>query len=269
MTLNSIFSSTYKSFILPSFAICWRDILRFLRQRHRISGALFTPLLFWVLLSAGFSISFQDPISKATYAQYYFSGTLALIMLFTAIFSTVTVIEDRREGFLQYALVSQAKTASIVTGKLIGGSILAIFQSLIFCILLPFAQISLSLHNLIPLALALLASSLAMTALGFLTAWQSESTAGFHALMNLILLPLWMLSGALFPITPQSGIVWWIYLANPISYPVAAIRLALQPNPWSYLPHTPSLPLSLFITVTFASSLFFISLLIIKRKKTA
>lgn len=257
-----------ESFILPTYAIWWRDVVRFFRQRHRVTGAFLTPVLFWLLLGAGFSVSFQDPTGSASYTQFYFSGTLALIMLFTAIFSTVTVIEDLREGFLQYALVSPAQPASIVTGKLLGGTTLALLQSSIFCVFAPFSGISLGAINLIPIALSFLISSFALTALGFLTAWPCESTASYHALMNLILLPLWMLSSALFPLTPSSGVLWWIYLLNPVSYCVSSIRHALQPNPWLPLPHTPSLSLSLILSAIFAILLFIACLTFVQKRKS-
>ncbi|MCX6959291.1 MAG: multidrug ABC transporter permease, partial [Verrucomicrobia bacterium] len=93
----------------PAIAFWWRDVIRFLRQRNRIIGALATPLVFWLLIGSGFGPSFRNPGAASdagSYLVYFFPGTLVLIMLFTAIFSTISVIEDRREGFLQGALVA-------------------------------------------------------------------------------------------------------------------------------------------------------------------
>src|SRR5579862_1232751 len=91
---------------LPAFSLCKRELVRFLRQRHRIIGALATPIVFWLLIGAGIGHSYQGPGgSGGGYMAYFFPGTVVMILLFTAIFSTISIIEDRREGFLQSVLV--------------------------------------------------------------------------------------------------------------------------------------------------------------------
>src|SRR5205823_14927675 len=91
----------------PALSLCHRELVRFLRQRHRIIGALATPIVFWLLIGGGMgrSISFGST-SAGSYIQFFFPGTLVIILLFTAIFSTISIIEDRREGFLQSVLVA-------------------------------------------------------------------------------------------------------------------------------------------------------------------
>src|ERR1051325_4286775 len=86
----------------PALSLCHRELVRFLRQRHRIVGALATPIVFWLLIGAGMNRSFKsDAPGGENYLHYFFPGTVLMILLFTAIFSTISVIEDRREGFLQ------------------------------------------------------------------------------------------------------------------------------------------------------------------------
>src|ERR1051325_2035340 len=86
----------------PAFSLCHRELVRFLRQRHRIIGALATPIVFWLLIGAGMNRSFRsDAPGGENYLHYFFPGTILIILLFTAIFSTISVIEDRRAGFLQ------------------------------------------------------------------------------------------------------------------------------------------------------------------------
>jgi ABC-2 type transport system permease protein len=249
-------------FWLPAASLWWRDIIRFLRQRNRIVSALATPLVFWILLGSGFSGSFHVPGSgePASYLTYFFPGTIVLIMLFTAIFSTISIIEDRREGFLQSVLVSPAHPASIVLGKFLGGATLAVLQGLLFCLVAPLAGLPLGFANVIPLLLSFWVCGLAMTGLGFLFAWPLDSTAGFHALMNIFLMPLWMMSGALFPATPGSGWTWWVFVLNPVTYCVAAVRHALQPDPWSELAGLPSFSVSLLLSSIFLLALFGLSL---------
>src|SRR5947199_10655932 len=95
---------------LPAISLCRRELVRFLRQKHRVIGALATPTVVWLLIGAGMGRSFQAPGAGASptsgYMAYFFPGTVVMILLFTAIFSTISIIEDRREGFLQSVLVA-------------------------------------------------------------------------------------------------------------------------------------------------------------------
>src|SRR5215207_9337281 len=87
---------------LPALSLARRELVRFLRQRHRVIGALATPIVFWLLIGGGMGRSFAG----GNYLQFFFPGTVLMILLFTAIFSTISIIEDRREGFLQSVLVA-------------------------------------------------------------------------------------------------------------------------------------------------------------------
>ena len=112
----------------PTATLWWREIVRFYRQRSRIVGALATPLLFWLLLGSGFAESFRPPgTSESTgYAAYFYPGVMVMVVLFTAIFSTISVIEDRREGFLQAVLVAPVARSTVVLGKILGGASLEV-----------------------------------------------------------------------------------------------------------------------------------------------
>src|SRR6201985_1503574 len=101
---------------LPALSLCKRELVRFLRQRHRIIGALATPIVFWLLIGGGMQHSFRSPGQTAGggYMEYFFPGTILMILLFTAIFSTISIIEDRREGFLQSVFVAPVSRMSIV-----------------------------------------------------------------------------------------------------------------------------------------------------------
>src|SRR5262249_43837651 len=149
--------------------------------------------LFWVLFGAWLSGSFRSPDwvpagHTMTYQEYFFPGVAVLIVMFTAIFSTISIIEDRREGFLQGVLASPAPRVSIVLGKLCGGTALAVIQAVLFLVLGP----ALSLVGLAPametgmtigsgLATAAFLTLLAfcLTGLGYLIAWPLDSTQGF------------------------------------------------------------------------------------------
>ena len=243
---------------LPALSLCRRELVRFLRQRHRIVGALATPVVFWLLIGAGMGRSFQAPgaaPSTGGYMAYFFPGTVVMILLFTAIFSTISIIEDRREGFLQSVLVAPISPMVIVLGKVLGGTALALGQGLIFLALSPLIGFHYTLFSLALAVVTMAVMSFALTALGFCIAWRMSSTQGFHAIMNLFLMPMWFLSGALFPADGAwVGLKWAIRL-NPLSYGLSGLRRAMQ---WHSLETIPfrAVGFDLAVSVVFAAVLF-------------
>jgi ABC-2 type transport system permease protein len=249
-------------FVLPALTLWWREMVRFFRQRDRVVGALATPVVFWLLLGFGLGKSFKTPGMPEGhgYLEYFYAGTLAMILLFTAIFSTISVIEDRREGFLQAVLVAPVGRLAIVLGKILGGATLAFVQGLVFLALAPLLGLHVSAESFAWLVVVMFLVSFALTGLGFLIAWQMSSTQGFHAIMNLFLIPLWLLSGAVFP--PTGAPVWleWVMKVNPLTYGVTALRDGLY---WD-LPH-PEAAAALAVTILFAVGMFVLSLLAAQR----
>ena len=206
-----------------------RELVRFFRQKNRVFGALGQPIIFWLLFSEGLRGNQLD------YA-HFFPGTLVMILLFTAIFATISIIEDRNEGFLQSVLVAPAPRWAMVLGKVLGGAAIAMIQGLLFLIL---GALTLGLSSTpveIALAVVLMALiAVALTGLGFTIAWRMESTHGFHAIMSVFLLPMWLLSGAFFP-GGGSGWLAWVIRLNPLTYGVAGLRHYLHFSPatdWS------------------------------------
>ncbi|MCS6913753.1 MAG: ABC transporter permease [Myxococcales bacterium] len=205
-----------------------RDLLRFFRQRSRVVGALLQPLLFWLVIGSGLSGSFRMPgASSVDYVQYFYPGVVLLVVLFTSIFTTMSVIEDRQHGFLQAVLVAPSSRLSLVLGKTLGGVTIALVQAAALLLLAPLAGFPWrAIHW--PLVLAvLLLSGVALSALGFALAWSLNSTQGYHVVMSLLLIPLWVISGAMFP--AQGAPPWLARLmqANPLSHAVASLRRAL------------------------------------------
>lgn len=215
--------------LLPSVSLWRREVVRFLRQRSRVIGALGTPLIFWILIGSGLRRSFQLPSTSdgGDYLEYSFPGIMVLIVLFTAIFSMISIIEDRREGFMQAVLAAPVRRSAIVIGKVLGSSTLALLQAMLFLLLAPLASVPLSISTALATFGVLIVVSLGLSGLGFLIAWPMSSTQGFHAIMNLLLMPMWLLSGAFFPAEGASTWVRWIMVVNPLTYGVAAVRQAL------------------------------------------
>jgi ABC-2 type transport system permease protein len=213
---------------LPMYSLWQRELIRFLRQPSRIVGLLAAPFLFWLLLGSGLGSSFQSEGSaNPGYLQYFFPGSIVMVVLFTSIFSNMSTIEDRREGFLMSVLVSPMPRLSLVLGKILGGATQAMIPGMLFVLLAPVAGIPLSVGMIGLAALVLFLIAFSLTGLGLVIAWQMESTQGFHAVLNLLLLPMWMLSGAVFPLTGASAWVQWIMRLNPLAYEVTALRSAL------------------------------------------
>ncbi len=209
-------------------ALWRREITKFLRDRSRLIGALLQPLGFWVLLGLGFYGTFQMPgATEVGYLEYLYPGIIALILLFTAIFSTISVVQERQEGFLQAALVAPVPRTTIVLGLVSGGTTLAVAEAVLFLLLAPLVGLTPGVVGLLVVIAAVVLMALAFTALGFTIAWRLDTTRGFHAVMNLFLLPMWFLSGAFFPADGVPAVLRWVMYANPAFYGVAAIRQGL------------------------------------------
>ncbi|MBL9082017.1 MAG: ABC transporter permease [Planctomycetales bacterium] len=254
---------------LVVWTLCKRELTRFFRQRNRVVGAIGQPIIFWLLFGAGLGPSFRMPqvagsetagAPAVSYSEYFFPGTLSLILLFTAIFTTISIIEDRREGFLQSVLTAPISRWSMVLGKLLGGSLIALVQAMIFFAL----GLTLGLHYSLTMVLAVAAFGLlcafALTALGFVIAWRMDSTQGFHAVMSVFLMPMWLLSGAFFP---GEGLLRWVMAVNPMTYMTAGLRHLVYWNVSDSAallpPHLPSLTLCLVVTSVTAAGLFALS----------
>ncbi len=239
--------------LLPITTIWWREIIRFYRQRSRLFSAIAQPLVFWLLIGSGLSASFKPAgvSDQADYIEYFYPGIVVLVLLFTAIFATISVVHDRHEGFLQGVLVTPVARWRIIIGQALGGTTLAFIQGLILLVLAPLIGIKLSIISgfLTIGVMALLAFGL--TNLGLLLAWRMDSTQGFHAIMNLLLIPIWLLSGAFFPSTGAPVWLKWTMKLNPLTYGLAALRHSLYFTTGTTVSDVPPFLMSVLITGLF------------------
>jgi ABC-2 type transport system permease protein len=260
-----------KTIVLQAGTLWWREITRFRRQRSRLIGAFLQPLVFWLLLGAGLKASFRPSGMPAgmNYVEYFYPGVIVLVLLFTAIFATISTVEDRKEGFLQGVLVAPISRTTVVLGQAIGGTTLALIQGLVFLVLAPLAGIRLDLSAIGVTAFVMTLIAFALTSIGLTIAWRIESTQGFHAIMNLILIPIWLLSGAFFPATGAPRWLGWTMRLNPLSYGMEALRSGL------YLAHpimpgvAASLAASIAISAVFALAMFAIAAWVARRNFVA
>lgn len=253
-----------------AWMLCWREVVRFLRQRNRMIGAVGQPILFWLLFGAGMHSVFRGP--EQSFTVYFFPGTLLLILLFTAIFATISIIEDRNAGFLQGVLVAPVPRWSMVLGKVLGGTILALIQGLLFLALGITVGIRYGPFQAFGILGFAFLVAWSFTSLGTILAWRMRSTQGFHAIMNLFLMPMWLLSGAFFPIPNEAaswaeGLLHRIMQLNPATYGLAGVRQLMNegslPGVWQ-----PSLPVCWGVSLAFAVGLFCAAVYVASRPYT-
>ncbi len=240
-------------FFLSACTLWQREIVRFLRQRSRVIGAFGQPILFWVLLGSGFGDSLRLPgtTEGGDYLEYFYPGILAMIILFTAIFSTIAIIEDRKEHFLQAVLVAPVPRPAIVLGQALGGTTLALMQGVLLLAAAPLAGIPLTVQGALAAVGVMALLAFALTSLGLVLAWRLDSTQGFHAIMNMLLIPLWLLSGAVFPASGAHPLLGGLMAINPVAYGVAALRRCLYLARPEVTADLPGLGLSLLVTALF------------------
>lgn len=212
--------------------VLWlRDLMRFLRQPSRIVGALGQPLIFWVLIGLGMSTTFHlggaGGAPEVPYLEYLYPGVVAMVLVFASIFASVSVIDDRRQGFLQAVLAGPGSRGALVTGKCLGSTTVALVQVAMLLAFAPWAGFSLGEIHWPLLVGTVVVASFALTCLGFAMAWWLDNLQAYHAIQMTLLIPLWVLSGAMFPPDPSKPIFSALMLANPIAYAVSAIRHAL------------------------------------------
>ncbi|MBB4285155.1 ABC transporter permease [Roseospira goensis] len=215
-----------------STALARREFTRFIRQPHRVIGSVGQPLIFWLLLGAGLTPSFDAPgLGGMTYLEYFYPGVLMMLILFASVFASITIIEDRDQGFLQGVLVAPVPRLGIVMGKVGGASLVALFQTAILLLAAPFIGLGVGPGAAALLAATLVLISLGFTGLGFLFAWGMKSTAGFHAIMMVIMMPMWVLSGAFFPAAGVPGWLHGIMLINPVTHAMTLLRAPFYSDP--------------------------------------
>jgi ABC-2 type transport system permease protein len=251
---------------LPAYTLWLREVVRFYRQPARVVGVIASPLLFWVVIGSGFGTSFRSGASagQSHYLDYFYPGALIMIVLFTSIFTMMSVIEDRKEGFLLSVLVAPVSRSAIVLGKVLGGTTLAAVQGLIFLVFAPLVGVHLTLVSFALVVLVVFLVAFSLTALGFAIAWPMDSSQAFHAIINLFLIPLWLLSGSLFPLSGASGWLRLIMEINPLLYGTEALRLLLYPESTSVL----SLGASVGILFLFTLIMFGLAFVMVNRRTT-
>lgn len=251
--------------VLPTATLVARELVRFVRARSRLVGSIGTPLLFWLLFGFGFAGSLRAGGDGQHSLVWFFPGSVGLLLVFASVLSSISLIEDRHEGFLQSVLVAPVPRAALVLGKVLGGAIVAFLQALLLLGVAAAARIPFpdAAWGTALAAMAVLAVGL--TAFGFCFAWMVDSVAGFHGVMNLVLLPLWLLSGALFPPDGAPAALRAAAAVNPLAYGLALLRHGLGVAS----PGMPDPTLSWAVLGAFATACILVAVFLVSRPRSA
>ena len=210
-----------------AMALGKRELIRQTRQPSRIVASIVTPLLVWVFFVGGFSSAIGQTNTDQNLTAYMIPGVASLTVMFASIFASISLIQDRHDGVLRAALISPAPRWSIVAGKVGAGALVAMLQGLVVLAALPFLGVEMTVLGVVGACVGLGLISIALIGLGLGLAWIVDSSQGFHGIMNAVLMPMWLTSGAVFPINDAAGWLKIIAMANPLSWAHSAIRSSL------------------------------------------
>ena len=212
---------------MSTIYILWlRQIKRYLRSKSRIVGALGQPILFLVALGFGFGPIFQKA-GQGNYIQFLAPGIIAMSILFTSIFSGIEVVFDRQFGFLKETLVAPVSRFSIMLGRTLGGATVATLQGVIILLISLAVGFRPVLSGILPAFIIMLLVAILFTALGTAIASRMTDMHGFQLIMNFLVMPLFFLSGAFFPLVGLPKVLGIIVKIDPLTYGVDGIRGAL------------------------------------------
>lgn len=209
-------------------ALTKRELIRQVRQPSRIVATIATPLMIWLFIVGGFSNAVGTVADgRSSLTAYTIPGMASLTVMFASIFAAISLIQDRHDGVLRAAMVSPAPGWSIALSKVGAGSLIALAQALIVLLTLPLLGVHLDIIGVLGAIAALGCVSAALIGLGLAMAWIVDSTQGFHGVMNTLLMPMWLISGAIFPVEEAAGWLRLAALCNPLTWAHAAMRDSL------------------------------------------
>ncbi|MBB6452354.1 ABC-2 type transport system permease protein [Salirhabdus euzebyi] len=211
------------------YAIWQRDILKFFRDRTRLVGSFAMPFMFLILFGSGMSGAMSTmlggegasgPLSDFNFVEFMFPGIIGMTVFNTAIFSALSVVQDKEFGYMREILVSPMSRVSIAIGKVLGGSTVAVFQGLMMLVFVPFIGISISYMTIIKLFPVMFLVAFAISSIGLLIASSLKTAQGFQMIVQILIFPMLFLSGALFPLSGMPAWMDVLVKINPLTYSV-------------------------------------------------
>jgi len=215
------------------YIVWWRDVLRYWRDRARVGASLAQPLLYLVIFGTGLASSLGGGFGASagatgiSYIQFIYPGVISMSVLFTAIFGAMSIVWDREFGFMRELLVAPIDRSAIAIGKTLGGATQAMIQGLILLVLAPFVGVNLDPLVLLELVVLVFVLAFGLSAMGVALASGMRSMQGFQMVMNFLMMPMFFLSGALFPLVGLPGWMTVLTRLDPASYGIDPIRRVL------------------------------------------
>jgi ABC-2 type transport system permease protein len=215
------------------YIVWWRDIIRYWRDRARVAASLAQPLLYLVIFGTGLASSLGGGFGASagaagvSYTTFIFPGVISMSVLFTSIFGAMSIVWDREFGFMRELLVAPIDRAAIAVGKTLGGATQAMIQGLILLVLAPFVGVTLSPTVVLEVVVLAFVLAFGLSAMGVALASYMRTMQGFQVVMNFLMMPMFFLSGALFPLVGLPGWMTVLTRLNPASYGIDPIRRVL------------------------------------------
>jgi ABC-2 type transport system permease protein len=241
----------------PVYVICMREFIKFFREKSRLLGTLARPVLWLFVVGNGMS-SIIKPQAGFSYLQFIFPGMIGMTILFSSIFSSISIVWDREFGFMKEMLVAPISRLSIVIGKTISGTLISVAQAVIILMLIPFLGMHITVMQFIEVVSISVLVSFCITSLGILIAARLTSFDGFNIIMNFLVMPMLFLSGAMYPVTSMPSALRHLTLLNPLTYGIDAFKHVLLKN--GTPPLGPEFPLFLDLSLVTAVSLVMLTL---------
>lgn len=205
------------------YVIVAREFKKFVRERSRLVATLARPLLWLVLVGGGMS-RLVSPDMGISYMQFIFPGILGMTILFSSIFSSISIIWDKEFGFMKEILVAPVSRFSVVIGKALSGTFISTLQAGVILMLFPFLGITMDIFSIFLTITVAVLLSFCISSLGIVIATFYESFESFSVIMNFIVMPMFFLSGALYPVNKLPVVLKGISKINPLTYGVDALK---------------------------------------------
>lgn len=205
------------------YVITYREFKKFIRERSRLVGTMARPVLWLFVVGMGLGqlVRVEGGVS---YLQFIFPGMLGMTILFASIFSAISIVWDREFGFLKEILVAPISRFSVVFGKAMAGTAISLVQVLIMVVFVPFLGLEMSVWQFVQLVFYSGLLAFALTSMGILVASSMSSYEGFNIIMNFLVMPMFFLSGAMYPVKKLPPVLRELTHFNPLTYGVDALK---------------------------------------------
>ncbi|WP_117161067.1 ABC transporter permease [Paraliobacillus sp. X-1268] len=220
-------------------AIWQRDVIKFFRDKAQLIGSFAMPFMFLILFGSGMSGALSSmlegnasgPLADFDFVEFMFPGIIEMTVFNTAIFSSLSVVQDKEFGYMREILVSPMSRVTIAIGKVLGGSTVAVFQGLMMLLFVPFIGVSITLSMVLQLIPVMFLVAFAISSIGLLIASSLKTSQGFQMVVQILIFPMLFLSGALFPLSGMPGWMDFIVKINPLTYSVDMFKkIILEPE---------------------------------------